>query len=293
MKRILLPTDFSDNAWNAICYAMEFFKNEKCTFYILHTYTPVYHRMDYILGVPSFTTIPDSGVDTRLAALDKTFTEVRKKFKNPRHQFKKLSAFNQLSDEVNEVAEREGIDMVVMGTQGASGAQKIFMGTNTVYVIRKSKIPVLAIPENYKFKGIKKILFPNNYSTLHKPKEIRPLVEIAKAQNAEITVLYVMERSELDMGQEENKEFLRECLEEVAPMFKEIRRENMPDAIHHYVREHEIDFLAMMNPKHTMMERLFLPQNVDEIGFPLPFGFFKFTKGNTEIWIKTLSSHIL
>lgn len=267
MKRILLPTDFSENAWNAISYAMEFFKNEKCTFYLLHTYTPVYHRMDYILGVPAFTTIPDTGVDTHLAALDKTYSDIKKKFKNPKHHFKKLSAFNQLSDEVNEVAEREGIDMVIMGTQGATGAQKIFMGTNTVYVIRKSKVPVLVIPENYRFNGVQKILFPSNYLTLYKPKELRPLIEIAKEQKAEITVLYVVEESELDIRQEENKEFLRECLEEVAPVFKETRSEYMPDAIHIFVRDNNIDLLAMMNPKHSFMERLLLQQNVDEIGF--------------------------
>jgi len=267
MKRILLPTDFSENAWNAISYAMEFFKNEKCTFYLLHTYTPVYHRMDYILGVPAFTTIPDTGVDTHLAALDKTYSDIKKKFKNPKHHFKKLSAFNQLSDEVNEVAEREGIDMVIMGTQGATGAQKIFMGTNTVYVIRKSKVPVLVIPENYRFNGVQKILFPSNYLTLYKPKELRPLIEIAKEQKAEITLLYVVEESELDIRQEENKEFLRECLEEVAPVFKETRSEYMPDAIHIFVRDNNIDLLAMMNPKHSFMERLLLQQNVDEIGF--------------------------
>ena len=267
MKRVLLPTDFSENAWNAICYAMEFFKNERCTFYLLHTYTPIYHRMDYMMGIPAFTTIPDSGINTHLAALDKIFSEVRKKFKNPKHHFKKLSAINQLSDEVNEVAEREGIDMIIMGIQGATGAQKIFMGTNTVYVISKSKVPVLAIPENYKFNGVQKILFPSNYWTIYKPKELRPLIEIAKAHKAQITVLYVVEESPLNIRQEENKEFLRECLEEVAPDFKETRTEYMPDAIHNYVRDNNFDLLAMMNPRHSFMERLLLKQNVNEIGF--------------------------
>jgi hypothetical protein len=37
MKNILLPTDFSDNSWNAIEYAINFHKNDTCTFYLLHT----------------------------------------------------------------------------------------------------------------------------------------------------------------------------------------------------------------------------------------------------------------
>ncbi|MEO0902953.1 MAG: universal stress protein [Bacteroidota bacterium] len=41
MQKILIPTDFSENAWNAISYAMYLFRNRKCTFYFLNTYTPV------------------------------------------------------------------------------------------------------------------------------------------------------------------------------------------------------------------------------------------------------------
>ncbi|MGB5319420.1 universal stress protein, partial [Eudoraea sp.] len=45
---ILLPIDFSKNSRNAIAYAMELFKNEKCKFFFLHTYTPSFYRMDYM-----------------------------------------------------------------------------------------------------------------------------------------------------------------------------------------------------------------------------------------------------
>ena len=174
--------------------------------------------------------------------------------------------------------------MVIMGTQGATGAQRIFLGTNTIYVIRKSKVPVLVVPENYKFNEVQKILFPSNYLTLYKPKELRPIIEIAKAQKAQITVLYVVEESKLDIRQEENKEFLRECLEDISPIFKETQTEYMPDAIHNYVRDNKIDLLTMMNPKHSFMERLLLQQNVDKIGFQveIPFLVIRDTAKNTN-----------
>ena len=78
MKKILLPTDFSDSAWNAITYAMDFFKNEVCTFYLLHAYTPAFYRMDYILGGPMFSAIPDAEVDISLAGLEKTLLRYKK-----------------------------------------------------------------------------------------------------------------------------------------------------------------------------------------------------------------------
>ena len=169
---ILLPTDFSKNSGNAISYAMELFKNEKCNFFFLHTYTPSFYRMDYMLGGPLFSAIPDSGVDISLAGLEKTLEDVKKSYENPNHSYNVISAFNTLTDEINEVTIEKEIDMVVMGTQGATGAKEIFLGTNTVYALRKAIAPVLVIPENYTFQKIQKILLPSDYLSNYKENEI-------------------------------------------------------------------------------------------------------------------------
>lgn len=154
MKNILIPTDFSKNAWNAVSYAMEFFKEQRCTFYFLHTYTPSFYRMDYVLGGPSFSAIPDKGLDISQAGLERTIEKVRTGYANPRHTYEMMSAFNILTDEINELTVAKDIDMVVMGTQGATGAKELFLGSNTVYVIRKARVPVLVIPEKFKFKPV-------------------------------------------------------------------------------------------------------------------------------------------
>lgn len=273
MKKILIPTDFSTNATNAISYAMEFFKNVKCTFYFLHTYTPAFYRMDYMLGGPAYSAIPDVGIDISLAGLEKTLEDVKKQFSNPRHSYKTLSAFNILTDEVNEMANKENIDMVVMGTQGATGAKEIFLGTNTVYVIRKAKIPVLAIPDNYRFKEINKILFPTDYGSHYEQEDIGPVTEIAKMHKAKLTVLHVMEEEGLTDEQESNKEFLAKSLKGTEHVFKDIRESQMPDAIHEYIHANDFDMLAMMKRKHSFLERLLVKQNVDAIGFHIKIPF--------------------
>ena len=60
MKNILLPTDFSDNSKNAIQYAMEFFKNERCTFYILNVQKASSYTTDNLMVAPENTTIHQS-----------------------------------------------------------------------------------------------------------------------------------------------------------------------------------------------------------------------------------------
>lgn len=107
--------------------------------------------------------MPDTDVDLAQVGLEKTLIRINEQYSNPKHQFKTLSAFNTLTDEIREVTDRENIELIVMGTQGAPGAKEIFMGIRTVYVIRKSKIPVLAIPKEYYFEKINTILLTTDY----------------------------------------------------------------------------------------------------------------------------------
>ncbi len=270
---ILLPTDFSKNSRNAIAYAMELFKNEKCNFFFLHTYTPSFYRMDYMLGGPLFSAIPDSGVDISLAGLEKTLEDVKKSYKNPKHSYNIISAFNTLTDEINEVTIEKEIDMVVMGTQGATGAKEIFLGTNTVYVLRKAIAPVLVIPENYTFQKIQKILLPSDYLSNYKENELSTAIKMVKMNKAKLIVLHVKEEYDLTASQQENKMALYRSLDGLSTTLTELKGSLMPNAILNYVQNSEIDLLMMMNRKHSFFERLVERQNVDQIGFHIKIPF--------------------
>ncbi len=273
MKNILIPTDFSDNAWNAISYAMKFFKNETCRFYFLHTYIPAFYRMDYAMGGPAFSAIPDMEVDVAVAGLEETLEKVKKQFPNPKHTYETVSAFNSLTDEINELSEKKNINMVVMGTQGATGIKQLFLGTSTVLVIRKAKVPVLVIPKNCKFKPVKKILFPSDYMTSYKKNEVYPIIEAAKIHGAEITVLHIKEKQKLPNAQIANKELLLKHLRNTSNTEVEVIGKTMPDAILEYIGEHQIELLAMMNRSHSFFERILIKQNIDQIGFHIHIPF--------------------
>ena len=273
MLKILLPTDFSDIAWNAISYALEFLEDQLCTFYLLHTYTPAFYRMDYLVGGPSFSAIPDTGIDVSIAGLEKTMANIQSRYSNPKHEFKTISAFNLLTDEINNLARAKDIDMVIMGTKGATNAREIFLGTNTVYVMRKAKIPVMIIPENVSFTPLKRFLFPTDYWTRYKREELDFLVDTAKFCNSEITVLHVKEEYELTESQEDNKKHLAECLAAVPHQFEELKGALMPNAVMDYVADHKFEFLVMMNRKHSILERILWKQNIDQIGFQVKVPF--------------------
>ena len=267
MKNILIPTDFSNNAWHAIAYTVNFFKEETCNFFILHTYSPAFYRLDYVMGGPEFSAIPDVGVDISIMGLEKTLDDLQKHHFNPKHRYETISSFNTLTDEIAELVIKKEIDLIAMGTKGASGAKELFLGSNTVFVIRKATIPVMAIPEKVAYHPVRNILFPSDYLNRYKKEDLAPVLELARMHDANIMLMHVKEEPELSDVQKDNKAHLERCMEEISYRTCEVSDADMPEAVLKYIEEHAIDLLVMMNKHHSFFDRLLNRPNLDRIGF--------------------------
>ena len=170
MKRILLPTDFSDNSWNAIKYALQIFKNEACNFTLLNAYTPLIYQIEYMQFESEKFGLVHSMAEASENGLDEMISKIRSEFNNPKHTFSRISSFNTLTTEIHELYKRKIMDIIVMGTKGATGVRELLFGTNTVHVIKSARCPVLAIPSDfsfathakYCFRQIMKLIFKKN-----------------------------------------------------------------------------------------------------------------------------------
>lgn len=273
MKRIVLPTDFSDNAWNAISYAVQLFANETCQFYFLHTYVPAFYRVDYAIGGPAYSGIDDAMIQATISGLEKTVERVKREFPNDRHTYHQHYAFNLLIDEVRDLCEKEDVDLIVMGTKGATGAERILFGSNAVFMMRKVHVPMIVVPGAYAFKKPASVLFPNDFLMVPEKETLKPLLELLKNNHAHLEVVHVVEDMEMTKQQEHNKYVLHERLAECNYDFREISTGVMPDAIKDLVHEGSYDMMVMMNRKHSFLERLLLRQNVDSLGFEVEIPF--------------------
>ena len=151
MKNILLPTDFSENSWNAIAYALQLFKNDTCMFHLLNTYTPTIFQYDYTNTGTAQHELADVMRENSEEKLEALVNKIKQAYNNPKHSFATMSAFNTLISELAELHEGHVMDMIIMGTQGASGLKEILFGSNTIHVIKNSKCPVIAVPSNFSF----------------------------------------------------------------------------------------------------------------------------------------------
>ena len=76
MKKILLPTDFSDNSWNAIKYALQLYKDQECNFILLHTYTPIVYHVEHLQASYTQLQVIDAVKETAKKRLDDTLQRI-------------------------------------------------------------------------------------------------------------------------------------------------------------------------------------------------------------------------
>jgi nucleotide-binding universal stress UspA family protein len=269
MKNILLPTDFSDNSWNAIQYALQLFKDHKCTFYLLNTYTPIIYDVQYFKVAAAQAGLIDAVKETSKKGLDKLHIKINTEFKNEKHTFSSISSFNTLVREVEELYQGNVIDFIVMGTQGASGLNEVLFGSNTVHVLKNAKCPVVAIPNNFSFEAPHEILFPSDYGIDFKDKHLQPIIDIASLFTVRINILNVSYGSDLSEKQEQNRQKIAMCFKHIAHLFHSVNNQNIPEAITNFQLKVRINLLVMINNKHSFFENIFFKSTINQIGFHL------------------------
>lgn len=267
-KRILVPTDFSKNALNAVRYALDLYAKLNCEFYFLNVF-----RLDSY--ITETLIIPEPGSAQYEIAKSKSEEGFLKLFDmlelhqdNPKHSYYTISTFNFLSVAIKQTIADKDIDLVVMGTKGISSSRGVIFGSNTVNTIEKvTECPVLAVPEDVRFSTPKEIVFPTNYKTIFKHRELRYLVEIAKMHDTAIRVLYVTKRPDLNEKQENNRQLLEDILRTVDHSFHILSEKKVAEGLTAFVESRDSDMIAFINRKHFFFGSVFSKPLVKEIGY--------------------------
>ncbi len=266
MKRnILLPTDFSDNSWCAIVYAIKLYAEEESTFYLLHSTKMVLSTMSNLSN--KLLEVMKENAMQELLEL-KAQAEMSN---NKNHHFEIVLSSEYLKDAIETTIKKQNIDLVVMGTKGATGAKEFFFGSKTVSVIKKMKLcPVLVVPEDYNFKAPKQIAFPTDFNRFYDDKELRILKDITSLYNSKIRIIHINVEEKLTETQEYNMTKLNDYLKQYNHSFHW-----MPDytkkakEINEFIKELEIEMLAMVNYKHSFIESIVKEPVIKKLGFHL------------------------
>lgn len=269
-RKILLPTDFSDNAWSATVYALNLFAKEECTFYFLNSVTIKENMLTNVS-----TKIIKEIADNETQELIDLKALAENSQPNPKHSFETILSPKDLNTAIKDAVEKYDINLLIMGTKGATGIKEFFFGSNTMRVVTSIKdCPILIIPEEYDFIKPKQIAFPTDFNRFYHLNEIKQLKYIADLYNSKVRVLHINEEKELNETQKDNLVMLETYLNNNdfslhwMPKYTEKAKE-----IDDFIEELNIDILVMVKYKHSLTEKILNEPVIKDIGFhtKIPF----------------------
>ena len=269
LRKIVIPTDFSENAYNAMQYACQLFKYQHCDFYILHAYADEVYNLKPDATREELQDNKERIYERTKERLAESVVRIREYSPNPKHNFEAVAAFGTLTDEINDLVNQMNLDLAIMGTRGETNDRSITFGSNTLQVLKYVQCPVLAIPEEYAFHPPRQLLFPSNYLVPYKRRELKLLCELAWSYRAEVHMLYIDPMQKLSLRQEDNVRFLKENLNKIQLSCETTDEKDKTIAITKYIVHNDIDMLVMVNTRHSHFENMIHQSTIDKIGLHL------------------------
>ncbi|MES2517414.1 MAG: universal stress protein [Bacteroidota bacterium] len=256
MKKILFPTDFSENAFHASQYAGMLAKRFDAEVIILNIYsTPVFTEFQPPYDIENFSTYMKEDADKSI----KKFVEKFIKETNlPPENVSQIVEYGFTPDNIVSVANAKKVDMIVMGTKGASNILDRWLGTTAQKVMETAECPVWIIPANAT------ISYPENilYAADFKEDEIlatHKILEIAKPLDATCKVVHIHDYVELNVGHvvEETVNDLSSEFQNDDVTFKNLNRGDIVTGLETYIKTHKPDVLALAVHDKSFLSKIF------------------------------------
>ncbi|NAY92417.1 universal stress protein [Muricauda sp. JGD-17] len=269
MKRILLPTDFSKNSWNAILTAVKLYAWMECKFYLLNAYEP---STQNITGFKSSTRAGDvykSLPEASEKELGKVKQYLDENHFNPKHSFETISLSGDLLDAIHQCISSYDLDTLVMGTKGSTGAKQIFMGSWTVKVLKNIKnCTIIAVPSSFDFQRLNSVVFPTEYTHFMPRYVLMPLLELTQDWKPEIKIFHVAQEFMLSQEQKSNMKILQKRFRDHPTTVNQVViKTTVAEAIRNFAEEQRADLIVLTNYSHDFFEKLTQEPVVKKVTF--------------------------
>jgi len=281
MKTILVPTDFSNNANTALRYAIRLAGITNASLYVLHCFQySSYKHLASESEEQRNLIIQQTGKE-QLAKLQKHVHKAYKSLGLAADPATKLQAeFNPfVVEETIRVAQKIKAGLIVMGTHGATGVQKFLFGSNTANMVAKSPLPVLAIPESYRYRPLKKLLFCSDLA--HIKNELQKVMAFAKELGATVKLLHIdygdsgplIKSAQKAIQQYEDTSSVKLVIENAQP------ENSLLSDIRSYAARTRPHCMVMFTKEHGFWHKLFAGDSIaEEIASALPVPLLSFRR---------------
>jgi len=181
-------------------------------------------------------------------------------------------------EEINRFVAENKVDLIVMGTGGASGLMKILTGTNTASVIDTSSVPVIAVPKSMKPRSIKKIIYATDMS--HLDEEIKTIARFAKPFDADIDVVHLTGEGHRQRDRTELERILSRMTKYPKIHISVTKGVDVAKGLRGFATKHKADMIVMFTHKLDFFEKLLGKGNTRQVAFESAVPLLAFNRTN-------------
>lgn len=252
IKKILVPTDFSECAENALEAAIKIATVLNAEIIILNAYSMPYTGTNVMID------ISDVLKERSYEDLNKLLHKLKQSGKDKNISIHIISEYGPAAEIIASVADTQGVDLVIMGTKGAGSLASKLLGSITSNALAKVKKPILVVPEKAIDFDIKNIVLASDLHTQSSEK-LNALIVLAKAFSARVNILYVNTHAEEKPAIAKAIEGvkLNALLRDVDHDFVVTDNYDAEEGINQYAATHQTDVLAVIPHHYGFFERLF------------------------------------
>lgn len=262
MKTIIVPTDFSPIATNAMNYAADMAQAINASITLLHVYqVPV-----------SMTEVPVVmvSVDELKKGSEEKLRELKADLEHVSSGKLKVYTESRLGntvDELEDLCQHLHPFAVVMGTKGSTGLERILFGSTTLTAIKHLKWPVIVVPPGKEYgKGIKKVGFACDFQEVVETTPTDYIKSLVSEMHAELHVLNVdYQGKHFEPETPEQSLLLHTLLEDMNPNYHFINHEDIEDGLNDFSEKNNLDLLITIPKKHKLLEGIFKPSSTKQL----------------------------
>ncbi len=234
MDKILIPTDFSENAARAVAYVTALYAEKPASFILVH------------IQNTDLTNENESDSIHDIKKITQNLERCKSKFTDKNHQVMSIFRTGSFIENIRNIVETQGINLIAMGTKGMNNSTKMPIGTNTQSVITKVQCPVMVVPNATEFSPIHEVVFPTDLYLRCSSKTMEPLIKILANNKSILHIVYrASEKTTLSKTQKLNKEYLQNFHSQIGVKLHKISTANLRDELENYISKHETQLITM------------------------------------------------
>ncbi len=261
VRKILVGIDFSEQSKTTLKYAIQLANKLSADITLIHSYTLplVNFETGYIPPVEDM----QKEAESEMNALLNQYSGYR---------FKTIIKMGFAAEVILEVAEEQGVDLIIVGIVGQGFVKEKLIGSTAYEVSQQSKVPVLVIPKDAEYKPIQKIAFACDFhKDLSKSDLYLKVKNIVQYLGTELEIVSVVHSdNEVDVRFAEDYLYFEQKMESIPHQHFFVTHHKASEGILEYIKVRKCDWLIISPLKHTLFERLFKESVTKEIVFHSP-----------------------